>query len=61
MLIEKGLLLDKVPVIAVSANALPSDVEKSRQAGFYLHISKPLQIKEFRETIASVLALDSNR
>ncbi|MDH5546623.1 MAG: ATP-binding protein [Gammaproteobacteria bacterium] len=61
MLIEKGLLSDKVPVIAVSANALPSDVEKSRQAGFYLHISKPLQIKEFRETIASVLALDSNR
>ena len=43
--------LKKTPVIAVSANALLSDVEKGIAAGFADYITKPIWIETFLRTI----------
>jgi CheY-like chemotaxis protein len=36
-----------IPVIAISANAMPSDVEKGMKAGFFRYITKPIRVNEF--------------
>jgi len=52
-----GLLRDDpltthIPVLALSANAMPRDVEKGLEAGFFRYLTKPIKIAEF------MLALD---
>ena len=52
-----GLLHDDpmtthIPVLALSANAMPRDVEKGLEAGFFRYLTKPIKIAEF------MLALD---
>nr|MBP8018673.1 response regulator [Hylemonella sp.] len=36
-----------IPVIALSANAVPRDIEKGLEAGFFMYLTKPLKITEF--------------
>lgn len=43
--------LEQLPVIAVSANAMPSEVKKGLQAGFDEYVAKPIIIKDFLELI----------
>ncbi len=40
-----------IPVIAVTANAMPHDIVKGKLAGFSAYITKPLNVAEFLETI----------
>lgn len=40
-----------IPVIAVSANAMPRDVEKGLKAGFFRYITKPIKINEFVDAL----------
>lgn len=40
-----------VPVIALSANAMPQDVKKGLDAGFLQYLTKPIDVKEFLRTI----------
>jgi len=40
-----------IPVIALSANAMDKDIEKSMEAGFLDYISKPINIMELLEKI----------
>lgn len=47
----------QIPVIAVSASAMPSDVQRGMQAGFYRYITKPIDIEAFCAAIDSALAL----
>lgn len=44
------------PVIALSANAMPSDVERGLKAGFFRYVTKPLEVKSFFEAINAALA-----
>lgn len=44
-----------IPVIAVSANALPRDIQIAYQAGFDGYITKPFEIAEIKATIARTL------
>jgi PAS domain S-box-containing protein len=44
-----------IPVVALSANAMPRDIEKGLDAGFYKYLTKPLKINEFMETLDDVL------
>ncbi|OGR23138.1 MAG: hypothetical protein A2277_06325 [Desulfobacterales bacterium RIFOXYA12_FULL_46_15] len=37
----------KVPIIAVSANAMTSDIEKTRQYGMNEHLNKPVDVEKF--------------
>ena len=45
----------KTPILAVTSFAMKGDKERILEAGFNDYISKPLQIKEFRESIIKYL------
>ena len=40
-----------IPVIALSANAVPSDIEKGLVAGFFRYLTKPIKVIEFMDTL----------
>ena len=40
-----------IPVVALSANALPRDIEKGLEAGFFRYLTKPIKIQEFMQTL----------
>ncbi|MGK0408280.1 MAG: CheY-like chemotaxis protein/anti-sigma regulatory factor (Ser/Thr protein kinase) [Shewanella psychromarinicola] len=40
-----------IPVMAMSANAIPRDIEKVLDAGFFRYLTKPLRINEFLKTL----------
>ena len=44
-----------IPVIALSANAMPRDIEKGLAAGFFRYLTKPIKIKEFMDTLNAAL------
>ena len=44
-----------IPVIALSANAMPRDIEKGLDAGFFRYLTKPIKINEFMETLDETL------
>jgi PAS domain S-box-containing protein len=44
-----------IPVIAVSANAMPRDIAKGMEAGFRRYLTKPIQVVEFMEAIDEAL------
>jgi CheY-like chemotaxis protein len=48
-------LIQEVPIIALTAHALPDDREKSLIAGCSGYIAKPIRIKEFRSVIEKYL------
>jgi CheY-like chemotaxis protein len=45
----------QIPVIAVSANAMPRDIEKCLKAGFFRYITKPIKINEFMDALNAAL------
>ena len=45
-----------IPVIALSANAMPHDIAKGLQAGFFRYLTKPIKIDEFMDTLDLALA-----
>ena len=49
--LKKMDTVQDVPVIAISANALASDVEKGLEAGFSDYITKPINLQAFFSTI----------
>jgi PAS domain S-box-containing protein len=44
-----------IPVIALSANANPRDIESSLAKGFFRYLTKPIKLKEFTDTVNSAL------
>lgn len=40
-----------IPVIALSANAMPRDIEKGMEAGFFRYLTKPIKVVEFMKTL----------
>lgn len=45
-----------IPVIALTANAMPRDIERGMAAGFHRYLTKPIDIEKFTEAINSTLA-----
>ncbi|MBF8275729.1 MAG: sensor hybrid histidine kinase [Candidatus Brocadiaceae bacterium] len=45
----------KIPVIAISANAMLKDVEKGKVAGFLNYITKPINVSHFLQVVDDVL------
>ena len=48
--------LDTVPVIAVSASVMPDDQHKIVTSGFDAFVTKPINLKQFLETVSRFLA-----
>lgn len=44
-----------IPVIALTANVMPKDIEKGRRAGFYTYLTKPIRIDEIVSTVSEAL------
>jgi CheY-like chemotaxis protein len=40
-----------IPIIALSANAVPHDIQKALQAGFFDYLTKPIKVKQFMDTL----------
>jgi PAS domain S-box-containing protein len=40
-----------IPVLALSANAVPRDVEKGMEAGFFRYLTKPIKVVEFMDAL----------
>ena len=38
-------------IVALSANAMPRDIQKGLEAGFFRYLTKPIKINEFMETL----------
>ncbi|MEA3160210.1 MAG: hypothetical protein QOD95_1758 [Gammaproteobacteria bacterium] len=50
-----------IPVVALSANAIPRDIEKGLDAGFFRYLTKPIKVNEFMETLDVALEAASAR
>jgi PAS domain S-box-containing protein len=50
-ILREDPLTAHIPVVALSANAMPRDVEKGLQAGFFRYLTKPIKVKEFMDTL----------
>ena len=40
-----------IPVIALSANAMPLNIESGLEAGFFRYLTKPIKINEFMDAL----------
>ncbi|GGE68664.1 hybrid sensor histidine kinase/response regulator [Massilia psychrophila] len=40
-----------IPVMALSANAVPRDIEKGMEAGFFRYLTKPIKVVEFMDAL----------
>jgi CheY-like chemotaxis protein len=45
-----------IPVVALSANAMPRDIAKGLEAGFFRYLTKPIKVPEFMETLDTAFA-----
>ena len=50
-----------IPVIALSANAMPRDIDAGLKAGFFRYLTKPIKVVETMESLDLALRLASNR
>jgi len=50
-----------IPVIAISANAMPGDIKTGLNAGFFRYLTKPIKVNEFMETLNLALEVASSR
>jgi CheY-like chemotaxis protein len=48
-------------VIAVSANAMPRDIERGLKAGFFRYITKPIKVNQFMEALDTALEFAGQR
>jgi CheY-like chemotaxis protein len=56
-ILRKNPATAAIPVVALSANAMPRDVEKGLKAGFFRYLTKPIKIDEFMHALAEAIAL----
>jgi len=40
-----------IPIIAISANAVPRDIEKGLEAGFFSYVTKPIKVGQFMDAL----------
>ncbi|MEP7100192.1 MAG: ATP-binding protein [Burkholderiales bacterium] len=50
-----------IPVIALSANAMPRDIEKGLAAGFFRYLTKPIKVVEFMDALDVALKFSQPR
>ena len=44
-----------IPIIALSANAIPRDIERGMEAGFFNYLTKPIKVNEFMDALDAAL------
>jgi CheY-like chemotaxis protein len=46
-----------IPIIALSANAVPRDIERALDAGFFNYLTKPIKVDQFMDALDVALAV----
>src|SRR5665647_1009681 len=41
----------RIPIIALSANAMPRDIQNGLEAGFFRYLTKPIKVNQFMDTL----------
>jgi len=54
--LKRDAATNKIPVVGLSANAMPYDVERGRNSGFYEYLTKPLEINRLIDVLNELLA-----
>jgi signal transduction histidine kinase/CheY-like chemotaxis protein len=52
---------NNIPVVAISAHAMPKDIAKCLNYGFIDYITKPINVQRFTETISNILAHNESK
>jgi CheY-like chemotaxis protein len=60
-ILREDPLTARIPVVALSANAMPRDIEKGLHAGFFRYLTKPIKVHEFMETLEEALAFAAQK
>ena len=50
-----------IPVLAISANAMPHDIKKGLEAGFFRYLTKPIKVGEFMDALDMALKFAEKR
>jgi len=50
-ILREDPLTAHIPVLAISANAMPHDIKKGLEAGFLRYITKPIEVNEFMDAL----------
>jgi CheY-like chemotaxis protein len=54
-ILRKDPATAQIPVIALSANAMRSDIDRGMEAGFFRYLTKPIKINEFLAVLTEAL------
>ena len=54
-ILHEDLETAHIPVIALSANAMPRDIERGMEVGFFRYLTKPIKVNEFMEALDEAL------
>lgn len=49
-----------IPVVAISANAMPHDIDSGMREGFFRYLTKPIRVNEFMNTLNLVLKISES-
>jgi CheY-like chemotaxis protein len=60
-LLRADPLTAHIPIIALSANAVPHDIEKGLAAGFFSYLTKPIKVDRFMEALDVALKLSTRK
>ena len=55
-ILREDPLTAHIPVLAISANAMPGDIRKGLDAGFFRYLTKPIKVAEFMAELDVALA-----
>jgi CheY-like chemotaxis protein len=51
----------RIPVVALSANAVPRDIARGMEAGFFRYLTKPIKVNEFMSTLDVALKFSESQ
>jgi signal transduction histidine kinase/CheY-like chemotaxis protein len=54
-ILHKDPTTARIPIIALTANAMRSDIDKGMEAGFFRYLTKPIKINEFLTVLTDAL------
>ena len=54
-ILRKDPTTARIPVIALSANAMPRDIAKGLEVGFFRYLTKPIKLNEFLDTLDAAI------
>jgi CheY-like chemotaxis protein/anti-sigma regulatory factor (Ser/Thr protein kinase) len=58
-LLREDALTAHIPALAISANAMASDIKKGQEAGFLRYLTKPIKVDEFMLALNAALELSA--